>query len=436
MILEKVKAAIEKYEMLSSVRDVTVALSGGADSVCLLHLLVSLKDIYNIKVSAIHINHNLRGEESDRDEDFVKELCQRLNVPLKVLSIKVKELSEKTDQSIELAARNARYEAFKKYGVGVVATAHTASDNLETVLFNIARGSGLKGICGIPAKRDIYIRPLIFCTRQEIEAYICKNNLSYVTDSTNLTDDYSRNLIRHKAVPVLKKLNSSVEGTIINMCESLKEDLSFLEATAKEVSCSCETENGLDVKKLENQHISVVKRVLSSYFTKITGSFADSIHTERMIETLYKETKNSLPKGFYCDVKNGLFVIKKEGQPSKKTYNTEIFFKDFKNTHKVNNLLLKNIVDCDTIVGDLKVRTRLEGDSIKLKGRNCTKSLKKLFSELKIPTEDRDSIPVASDDEGIVWVYGVGSSQRNAVTSTTKKIIEFKTDISGEHKND
>lgn len=436
MILEKVKAAIEKYKMLCGEENVTVALSGGADSVCLLHLLVSLKKTYNIKISAIHINHNLRGEESDRDEEFVKALCKSLDVPLTVLSINVKEISEKTGESIELAARNARYDAFKKQGVGVVATAHTASDNLETVLFNITRGAGLKGVCGIPAKRDIYIRPLIFCTRQEVEEYISENNLSYVTDSTNLSDDYSRNLLRHKVVPVLKSLNSSLEGTVTTMCESLKEDLSFLESTAQKVSLECVSDKGIKVKELKLQHISVVKRVLSAYFTKITGGFADSLHTERMIETLFEGAKKSLPNGFYCEVKNDLFYIKKEGQSLKKTYNTEILFKDFKKTNNVNNLLLKNIIDCDTIVGDLKVRKRLEGDSIKLKGRNCTKSLKKLFSELKIPTQDRDNIPVAADEEGIVWIYGVGVASRNAVTQNTKKIAEFKTDISGEYKND
>ena len=436
MILEKVKAAIEKYNMLCGEDSVTVALSGGADSVCLLHLLVSLKEIYNIKISAIHINHNLRGEESNRDEEFVKALCDKLKVPLKVLSIKVKELSEQTGESIELAARNARYEAFKKYGVGLVATAHTASDNLETLLFNITRGTGLKGICGIPAKRDIYIRPLIFCTRNEIEEYLTVNKLSYVTDSTNLSDDYSRNLLRHKAVPVLKELNSSIEGTATNMCESLKEDLSFLESTAQEVGLLCIGKDGIDAIKLKSYHVSVIKRVLSSYFAKIISGVPDSLHTERMLDSLFNETKNSLPKGYYCQVKGGLFFIKKEGESLGKRYNTEIFYKDLKKTQKVNSLLSKNFIDCDTIVGDLKIRTRLEGDTIKLRGRNCTKSLKKLFSELKIPTEDRDNIPVAADDKGIVWIYNVGVSDRNAVTDTTKKIAEFKTNVSGEYKND
>ena len=249
-----------------------------------------------------------------------------------------------------------------------------------------------------------------------------------------INGDIIENLLRHKVVPVLKSLNSSLEGTVTNMCEALKEDLLFLEDAADTVSFECVSDDGIKVNKLKTQQVSVVKRVLSAYFTKITGGFADSLHIERMLDSLLKESKSSLPKGFCCEVKNGIFSIKKEGQLPTKTYNTEILFKEFKKTYNVNNLLLKNIIDYDTIVGDLKVRKRLEGDAIKLKGRNCTKSLKKLFCELKIPTEDRDNIPVAADDRGVVWVYGVGVSERNAVTKNTKNVAEFKTNVSGEYK--
>ncbi len=432
MILEKIKTAIDKFDLLCGEENVTVALSGGADSVCLLHALITLKDIYNIRISAIHINHNLRGSEAHRDEEFVRDLCKDLNVPLTVKSVNVKEIAEKNGESIELAARNARYTEFENCGAKIVATAHTASDNTETVLFNLLRGAGLKGLCGIPAKRDMYIRPLIFCTRQDIENYIKENNLSYVTDSTNLSDDYSRNLLRHRAVPVLKELNPSVENTVTSMCQGLKEDLNFLETAAKEIRQKCTNKDGIDINELKTQHISIIKRVLSAYFTEKTGKTPDSLHIARMTETVFDGTKKSLPLGFYCAVEHNTFYIEKEGKEPTTRYATRVIYKEI---HKINNLLLKNAVDCDTIVGDLTLRTRLEGDSIKLNGRNCTKSLKKLFSELKIPKEERDIIPVAADDEGIVWIYGVGASKRNAVSSKTKRIAEFKTTILGEAKN-
>lgn len=432
MTLEKIKKAIDKYDMLCGKENVTVALSGGADSVCLLHALISLKENYNIKISAIHINHNLRGSESNRDEEFVRNLCKNLNVPLTVKSIDVKEIAERTGESTELAARNARYNEFTNCGADIVATAHTASDNTETVLFNMLRGAGLKGLCGIPAKRDIYIRPLILCTRKDVENYISENNLSYVTDSSNLSDDYSRNLLRHKAVPVLKELNPSVENTVTSMCHGLKEDLDFLEAYSKEISEKCSDKKGININQLKSQHISVIKRVLIGYYTKITGKTPDSLHIERMTETFFCGTKKSLPSGYYCAEENNIFYIEKEGNKPTKTYQTIITVKEL---DKINNLLLKNAADCDTIVGELTIRTRLEGDSIRLRGRNCTKSLKKLFCELKIPKEERDLIPVAADSEGIVWIYGVGVSKRNAVSSNTKHVAEFKTTVLGEDKN-
>ena len=372
MTLEKIKKAIDKYDMLCGKENVTVALSGGADSVCLLHALISLKENYNIKISAIHINHNLRGSESYRDEEFVRNLCKNLNVPLTVKSIDVKEIAERTGESTELAARNARYNEFKNCGADRVATAHTASDNTETVLFNMLRGAGLKGLCGIPAKRDIYIRPLILCTRKDVENYISENNLSYVTDSSNLSDDYSRNLLRHKAVPVLKELNPSVENTVTSMCQGLKEDLDFLEAYSKEVAEKCSDKKGININQLKSQHISVIKRVLIGYYTKVTGKTPDSLHIERMTETFFCGTKKSLPSGYYCAVENNIFYIEKEGNKPTKTYQTIITVKEL---DKINNLLLKNAADCDTIVGELTIRTRLEGDSIRLRDRNCTKSL-------------------------------------------------------------
>ena len=183
-MLKKVISAIEKYEMFRYNTDVAVALSGGADSVALLLALSELKEKYGLTLSAIHVNHCLRGEESDRDETFAVKLCESLGVPLTVTRIDVKGEAEKTGESIELAARNLRYEVFRNEAVGLVATAHTASDNIETALFNMTRGAGLKGMAGIPPKRDIFVRPLIFCTRDEVESYLAEKKTSFVTRSS------------------------------------------------------------------------------------------------------------------------------------------------------------------------------------------------------------------------------------------------------------
>ena len=234
-VRDKILTAIKQYDMLSGCRCVTVALSGGADSVTLLHSLKMLQDELGIGLSACHVNHNLRGEESDGDEAYVRALCQELDVPLKVFSVDVSGSVEK-HQSVEERARELRYEAFasmsKELG-SKVATAHNACDNTETVLLNMLRGTGLKGLCGIPTVRDYLIRPLIFCTRDEIEEYCGENGLRYVTDSTNASTAYTRNKIRLELVPKLLEINPSLYEGIGRMTLALSEDSRFLEDMAK-----------------------------------------------------------------------------------------------------------------------------------------------------------------------------------------------------------
>lgn len=421
-MVQKVKATILKYGMLSHSSDVTVALSGGADSVCLLYALYNLREELGISLSAFHLNHCLRGEESDRDESFVRGLCERLRVPLVVERIDISAEAQKRGESIELCARNIRYELYEKYASGVVAVAHTESDNLETVVYNLARGSAIKGLGGIPPVRGKIIRPLIECTRDEVEAWLQKEKFPFVTDSSNLTDDYTRNYIRHNIVPKLKSLNASVEQTVSANCESIREDADFLVGMATKIYCIIAKENSLDAELLSEQHPAVAKRVLAMLFKEVSGQSADNLHTGRMYDALLFGRKVSLPQGFYAERVGKDFVIAKEGEtPTQSVYETEIVY----NNGNVYNLLLKNTIDCDRIEGSLVVRTRNEGDSITLAGRKCTKTLKKLFNELKIPHCDRDSLPVAADDKGVVWIHSVGVAERVAVGKDTEKTLSF-----------
>lgn len=417
-MLNKVKTLINKYGLFEGYNDVTVAISGGADSVCLLYLLNEIKDEFSINLSAIHINHQLRGSESDRDQEFVKNLCLKLGVPLKVFKIDVKAHAEKTKESIELAARNMRYELFKEHSNGLVATAHNAGDNLETVLLNMARGTGIKGISGIPVKRDIYIRPLISCTREEIENFLSERKVNFVVDSSNLTDDYSRNLLRHKTVPTLKELNPSFEQTVFNMTENLKEDADFIENIAYKQYLLCSKSDRLDAELLKVQHKAIIKRVLAFYFLDKLAFSPDSIHIGRMLDVLLFGGKKSLPKNNFCENKDGFFIISREDNIKSE----QIFDVELKSISKINNLFLNNTIDCDKINGSLVVRNRLGGDKIKLKGRN-TKTLKKLFCEIKLDPKIRDIVPVISDDTGVVWAYGAGVDSRACADKNTKNAI-------------
>ena len=425
-MLNKVIKAIDRYEMFKYTDSVTVALSGGADSVCLLYVLKDLAEKYGISISAVHINHQLRGAESDRDESFVRELCTRENVPLTVKSIDVGALAEKTGESIEVAARQARYDVFNALDGTVVATAHSADDNLETVIYNMTRGSGLKGVCGIPPKRDNYVRPLIFCTRQEIEAYLNEKGISFVVDSSNLTDDYTRNFIRHSIVPQLKKINPAAADTAAAMCASLREDEEFLSSTAKKIYVLVLRDGYIDAELLKIQPVSVIKRVIAFYLEEEFSLKTDALHLERCKELVLYSGRTSM-NGNLSAVSDGekfRFVSNHEKTVSfdYRVQQKELLMENFS---EVNSLFLKNAVDCDKISGELSIRTRQPSDEIRLKGRGCTKSLKKLMNEMKISKELRDSIPVAADSDGVVWIYGIGVAERVAIDKNTKKAIEF-----------
>ena len=204
-VIKKVLFAVKSHNMIKKGDKIVAALSGGADSVTLLHCLNSIKEELGFELSACHVNHNLRGEDSDKDQAFAQALCENMNIPLKVFSINVAKAMEK-HTSVEETARALRYKAFSEESERLgakVATAHNSCDNTETVFLNLLRGTGLKGLCGIPPVRDYLIRPLILCTREEIEAYCDENSLRYVTDKTNFSTEYTRNKIRLELLPKL-----------------------------------------------------------------------------------------------------------------------------------------------------------------------------------------------------------------------------------------
>ena len=262
-----VKNTIERYSMINKGDTVIAAVSGGADSVALLYVLYSLKDELGFSLAACHVNHNLRGEESDSDERFVRRMCRFLDIPLYTASIKVNDLRQKHD-SLEECARRLRYEFFESISKGrLIATAHTASDNCETILINMVRGTALSGICGIPAKRDNIIRPLLYNTREDIELYCSENCLDYVTDSTNLSDDYTRNKIRHKVVPLLKEINPSLFGAISRLSQSVSDDDRYLDKIASELMEKARTaDNKYDVGILRTADECILRRIVTMIF--------------------------------------------------------------------------------------------------------------------------------------------------------------------------
>ena len=424
-MLEKVLNAIERFSLINKGDTVTVALSGGADSVALLHALWSLRDKLSINVKAAHLNHGIRGAEADRDEAFVKWLCLKFDIPIVCETVDIPSLAKEKGQSLELCAREVRYEFLSRNAEGLIATAHTASDNTETLLFNLTRGSGTKGLAGIPPKRDNFIRPLIFCSRYDVEKYCIDNSLSYVTDSTNLTDDYTRNKIRHKVVTTLKEINPSLEDAVVRATDILREDNEALEFFTNEALFKAISDDGLLCESVNNLPTAVAKRVIIKYAQTVeTELKLDYLHVNALCEICKNGGKISLPCGYYGEVKNGVLIINSENNDEKPQFYAELV-----KVEKINNLLSINLIDCDKIIGSPIIRTRKEGDFIRLKNRGCTKTLNKLFTENKVDITIRDSIPVIADDKGVIWVYGMGVSQRCALNNNSTNVLEVRAGV-------
>ena len=441
-MFDKALSTVQKYHMLSQNDSVVVGFSGGADSCALLHFLVSLRDQFHLTLSACHINHQLRGAEADRDEHFVSEMCKKYGVPLYILHADVKAESLKRRISTEQCGRDIRYAFFSETAEkfhAKIATAHTASDNAETVLFNLTRGSGAAGLCGIPPMRDNIIRPLINCTRNEIESYCTQHSLPYVTDSTNLTDEYTRNKIRLEVMPVLKKINPSFESTVSAMTEHMKETVSFIDKCAEDALSRCLTDKGYQISELQKLDKAVLSGAIILLCRK--NSFTPEA---KHIELIRKIVYNSGA----VELRNNLFAISKQGFlrmadlvpmspiPEVQWNGQEILLINhkiislskinqdiFHNRKKIDKIMFHNSLDCDTIPLTAVFRTRKQGDVFSPNGRNITKSVKKLFIELKIPSEQRDDIIMLANGSEIIWIDGIGVSQKYCVRDTSQNIV-------------
>lgn len=427
-MINKVLKAIRDFDLLKDVKCVTVALSGGADSMALLTALNELKDDLGFSLNAAHFNHQIRGSEADRDQNFACEYCKKLGIEVFVGSCDVPKVAADSGLSVELAARQERYRFLESVGKGAIATAHTLSDNLETVIFNLTRGTALKGLCGIPAKRGTFIRPLIYCTREDVEEYCSKNNIPYVTDSTNLCDDYTRNKIRHNVVPVLKEINSAAEDAVLRTVTSLGEDSEFLENLADaELKARLKDETHLSVQNFSSLHKSIAKRVIAKFSSKRLPYSPDNLHINQIYEICISGGRVSVCGDKSAVVSNGHLCFKDNGDTAPEhSYELKCREENIEYFKNVHELLLNNTLDCDKIIGKLVFRTRLPGDRVYLNKANGTKTLKKLYTEYAVPLSERSVWPVISDDKGVVWINGIGVAKRCAVTPDTKRVLRIE----------
>lgn len=430
-MIDIVSKTIEKYHMIDKEESVLCCLSGGADSTALLLCLLELG--YNVR--ACHINHCLRGAESDSDEKFCVQLCERLGVPLGVRRLDVKRYCAKKGVSIEEGARELRYSVFEEFGCDKVATAHTISDCIETSLFNFARGTGLAGLASIPPVRSNIIRPLIECSRTDIENFLNERGQTWVTDSSNLTDDYSRNRIRHKIVPQMLEINPSLERTMRGTLENLREDNDLLRRLADELYRKVLCDNALECSALLAADRALSGRVIRK-FVGANGIECSRETAERILKLCDTGGKLTLGHERYAIVRRGWLLIAriKSGQNdieiSTELGKTYVFFDkniciNIEDTENIQKKLTNYAADYGKIKDVIYLRNKRPGDKIRLAGRGFTSQVKKLLQERFVP-EKRNSAVILADKEGVIFVEGYGFAERVKADKNTKTVLFCK----------
>ena len=411
-------------ELLPPGSRVLCAVSGGADSVCLLDLVRRLEDVECV---CAHYDHGLRGEESRRDAEFVEDLCRQWGIELISGAGNVAAHAKATGQSIETAARELRYtflaEAAEQCGADRIATAHNLNDNVETVLFHMARGTGLRGLTGIPPRRGNIVRPLLGVSRTAIEAYLAERGIPHVEDATNASDDYARNYARHHILPAMEKLHGGALENIGRMAENLSEDEAFLTSLAEEWLAG-QRPGELSAEGLRALPRPVAVRALRLWL----GEELSRERTQAVLELCGAgpSARLDLPgRRVYrrydaltlTDPERPALPVR-EVRPGETLDLPEAglrlecrFCTDSREIQTSLNIFSFSYAN---ISGTLTVASRGEGEKLTLLGRRGKRSVKKLLAEHKIPSAARDSVPVLRDDNGVLAVYGVGQSSRAA----------------------
>ena len=428
-ILPKEFKAPPTLSGLSADTPILVGLSGGADSSALLLMLKIYSMQSGAKIYAAHLNHGIRGEEADRDESFCREFARSLNVEFFSLRLDIPAMAKESGESIESEARNARYDFFNKImcekSIPILATAHNADDNLETVIFNLARGSGLSGLCGIPDVRPtdngIVIRPILSMEKKDIIAFCQEHNINFVTDSTNADSEYTRNKIRNKIIPLLKEINSGIIKNASRATDSLKEDAIYLQNVTEQFIKTHVKDNSINLEALANTPPTIANRAIISVYSNVSGGKTlEGVHVNAITNLAKKgvpHSSASLPAEIEATIENGKLCFD-FAKKSNDNIDFNIQLKDGLNTIEAadvdifvnidpysKNIYKKSIflyIDFDKIKGVLTARNRKPGDKILSGGFH--KSVKKLMNEKKIPLELRSRIPIICDENGIVAI--------------------------------
>ena len=476
---KKVKDFIHKYKMVNHQDKIIIGVSGGADSVCLLFALNDLREELGFTFEVVHVNHGLRGEAANQDQEFVKELCDKLGVPCHIYSVNVKALTKVEKCSIEEAGRMLRRKVFEEViqetGSNKVALAHHQNDNAETLLMNLARGSGMRGVSGMKPVNGKTIRPLLCVTRVEIEAFLRERKLSFRVDETNKEIHFTRNRIRNVVVPSLEKVNPEAVPHMNEAMAHLREVEEFVESKVEEEfirlvqrhgSCSC----SIQVDGLISQPSMIQKAIVKRTIEKVAGEKKDisRVHVEQVLALFEKPVgkRVNLPYdivGIKDDQK--VILARKDAlenpmslhrqKNSDGTFDGVVPWEEKEvvkirvpgitkvppihitvecrwiegeecASYKPQDLTYTKAIDYDIIKGGLFLRTRAPGDRITVDKKGSQQKLKSYFINEKIPQAMREHIPLLVDEEEVIWVIGHRMNMKYQIKDGTNKILEIK----------
>lgn len=438
--LEKFKNFIEENNLIEKGDSIVSAVSGGSDSVFMLEMLLAIKDDYDLKIIVSHVNHGLRGAEAQRDEDFVKKLAEKNGLIYEVEHIDMAGYAKEHSLTCEEAGRKLRYLFFEeikeKYKADKVAIAHNENDVAETTFLNIFRGTGLDGLESIPLRRDFYIRPILCFEKSEILDFLKENNIHYVDDSTNFTNDYKRNMIRNEIIPFIKKnFNENIVSSMSRLASIAKENNLYLEDIINDKYIDIVKSNTIDREGFnELNHYEktlVLRKFLRENLNYLNNISKDNI--EDMINLI------SLDSGKKYDIDGKHYLVNDFDKTIFKKLDinelSEEISLDFK-LDKVYNIygskfkfvlsdkiLSKKYLDYDLLTGKLSLRNRRSGDRFNPFGMKGSKKIKDYFVDKKVSSDDRSKVLFLMNGDEIAYVVGYDIADKYRASSKTKNYL-------------
>jgi tRNA(Ile)-lysidine synthase len=463
VLSEKVLGFIKENLMFDNGDKVIVAFSGGPDSTCLLYILNELKEELGITLVGAHVNHCLRGDESDKDEEYAKKVCESLNIGFYSNKVDIHRISKEKNISCEMAGREVRYEFFEELMVKLkankVALAHNANDQAETILMRLMRGTGIEGIVGIKPVRDkIYVRPILHLSRKEIERYCHVNSISPRIDKSNLENIYARNKVRLDLIPYIEEnFNKDIIKTLNRLSDIVKKDNDYLEdISAKEYKKYCETGEKKVIinKKAFGEHEAILSRIVRGALLTVNSNLYnfEKVHISSIIELQKHHTGKTimLPQNIIVENCYGnmhIYIGAKSTEANNRQYPLNVNEKNL--ISHLDKVVELDIIpkskfieikandyikyfDYDKLDKPIILRYRKDGDSFMPLGMTGKKKLKDLFMDLKVPKVKRNEIPLICFGDDIGWVVGYRVSEKFKISKDTKNILKIRLESESE----